>query len=82
MALRRALPEVLSWSSFLPDEDIETLLAELIEAVRNAVTPDKLVPIALLLTQWKHSAEVYADPALLAVLTREPEGDHGPVRRP
>lgn len=38
--------------------------------------------IALLLTQWRHSAEIHADPALLAALTREPEGDLGPVPVP
>jgi hypothetical protein len=38
--------------------------------------------VAVLLTQWRHSAEVYADPALLEILTREPEGDLGPVPRP
>ncbi|MGW2378226.1 hypothetical protein [Kitasatospora sp. NPDC001683] len=43
---------------------------------------DNLAPIALLLTQWKHSAEVYADPALYAILTREPEGDFGQVPVP
>ncbi|MFF7456760.1 hypothetical protein [Kitasatospora sp. NPDC008115] len=43
---------------------------------------NNLTPIALLLTQWRHTAEVHADPALYAILTREPEGDPGPVPRP
>ncbi|KJS62966.1 hypothetical protein VM95_05630 [Streptomyces rubellomurinus] len=80
--LRQALPEALPWITFLPDGDVETLLAELVDTARGAVALDNLAPIALLLAQWKHSAEVYADPALLAILTREPEGDLGPVPLP
>jgi hypothetical protein len=81
-ALRQALPEALPWSTFLPAEDVEILLTELVATARGAVSLENLAPIALLLNQWKHSAEIYADPALLAILTREPEGDLGPVPRP
>ncbi|MGA5823139.1 hypothetical protein ACPC54_35410 [Kitasatospora sp. NPDC094028] len=80
--LRQALPEALPWITFLPDEDVDTLLAELVDTARGAVALDNLAPIALLLTQWKHSAEVYADPALHVILTREPEGDLGAVPPP
>ncbi|MFG3494166.1 hypothetical protein [Streptomyces sp. NPDC047928] len=81
-ALRRLLPDALPWSVFLPDEDVETMLAELAETARGAAALENLAPIALLLSQWQHSAEVYADPALHAVLTREPDGDLGPVPAP
>ncbi|MET8334715.1 hypothetical protein ABZV14_19120 [Streptosporangium canum] len=78
-ALRQALPEALPWSTFLPAEDVDTLLSELVDTARGAAALDNLTPIALLLTQWKHSAEIYADPALFAILTREPDGDLGSV---
>jgi hypothetical protein len=81
-ALRQALPEALPWSTFLPAEDVDALLAELVDTARGAVALDNLTPIALLLTQWRHSAEVYADPELLAAVTREPEGDLGPAPMP
>ncbi|MFF6908680.1 hypothetical protein ACFY9Q_22440 [Streptomyces sp. NPDC012389] len=42
---------------------------------RGAVALDNLATIALLLTQWRHSAEVYADPALLAILSRHAAGN-------
>ncbi|WP_433511043.1 hypothetical protein ACQP2T_45385 [Nonomuraea sp. CA-143628] len=77
-ALRQALPEALPWSTFLPAEDVDTFLTELVDTARGAVALDNLAPIALLLAQWRHSAEIYADPALLAILTREPEGDPRP----
>ncbi|MEU1283144.1 hypothetical protein [Kitasatospora sp. NPDC005856] len=81
-ALREALPDALPWSTFLPEGDMDTLIAELVDTARGAAALDDLAPIAVLLTQWKHSAEVYADPALYAIITREPEGDSDPVRRP
>lgn len=81
-ALRQALPEALPWSTFLPPEDVDTMLAELVDIARGAVALENLAPIALLLAQWRHSAEIHADPALLALLTREPDGDLGPAPMP
>lgn len=80
--LRQLLPDALPWSVFLPDEDIEEMLAELADTALGAATLENLTPVALLLTQWRHSAEVYADPALHASLTSEPEGDLGPAPDP
>ncbi|NGN67056.1 hypothetical protein G5C51_24505 [Streptomyces sp. A7024] len=80
--IRQLLPDALPWSVFLPDEDVETMLAELADTARGAAALENLSPIALLLAQWQHSAEVYADPALHATITREPEGDLGPVTEP
>ena len=81
-ALREVLPEALPWSVFLPEEDVDTLLTELVDTARGAVALGNLAPIALLLTQWRHSAEVHADLALLATLTRDPDCDLGPVPTP
>ncbi|MEU6851028.1 hypothetical protein ABZ901_13995 [Actinacidiphila alni] len=80
--LRRVLPEALPWVTFLPAEDRTVFLDELVATARGAVALDNLAPIAILLTQWRHSAEIHADPALHALLTREPEADLGPVPVP
>ncbi|MFD3485805.1 hypothetical protein [Streptomyces sp. NPDC058665] len=81
-ALRSALPDALPWTTFLPPEDVDVLMDELVSTAQGATALDNLSPIALLLTQWRHTAEVHADPALHAVLTRDPEGDLGPALRP
>lgn len=77
------LPDALPWVSFLPDEAVEEMTDELVKVARAATALDNLSPIAILLTQWRHTAEVYADPALLEILTRDHDGvDYGPVPRP
>ncbi|MEU6535122.1 hypothetical protein [Streptomyces sp. NPDC047000] len=81
-ALRQALPDALPWSVFLPEDDVDLMLGELVDTARGAAALENLAPIALLLAQWRHSAEVHADPALHAILTRDPDGDLGPVPNP
>ncbi|CUU54048.1 hypothetical protein Ga0074812_10251 [Parafrankia irregularis] len=81
-ALRQALPDALPWTIFLPPEDVDTFFTELIETARGAMALNTLAPIAALLSQWRHSAEIHADPDLYTMLTREPDGDLGPVPRP
>ena len=68
--------------TFLPEVDVDTFVTELVTVTRGAVELGNLAPVAVLLTQWRHSAEVYADPVLLEILTAEPEGDMGPVPAP
>ncbi|RFU86673.1 hypothetical protein DY218_11080 [Streptomyces triticagri] len=80
--LRELLPEALPWSEFLPDDDIETMLGELVSTARGTVSPQSPDPVATLLAQWQHTAEIYADPALHNAVTREPEGDLGAVPAP
>lgn len=80
--VRGLLAHALPWVAFLPDEDRDQFLAELIEVAQGAAAVGNLSPVAILLRQWKHTAEIYADPALLDILTREPDGDLGPVPVP
>lgn len=78
-AVREALPEALPWTAFLPEDDITAFLTELASIARGATELHNLAPVAVLLAQWRHTAEVHADPALREIITAEPEGDLGPV---
>jgi hypothetical protein len=43
---------------------------------------DSSAPVAQLIIAWQHTAEVHADPELLAVLTSDSGEDYGPVPAP
>lgn len=81
-AVRRVLVEALPWVTFLPESDVEQLLSELVTVAQGAASLDNLTPLAVLLAQWRHTAEVYSDPRLLDIISREPEGDFGPISAP
>lgn len=80
--IRRLLPDALPWVTFLPETDFDAFVTELLAVAQGASDLENLAPVAVLLTQWRHSAEVYADPVLFEILTSEPEGDLGPVQVP
>jgi hypothetical protein len=80
--IRRLLPSTVPWVTFLPEVDFDELVTELVDVAQGGAALGNLAPLAVCLTQWRHSAEVYADPVLLDILTRESEGDLGPVPAP
>jgi hypothetical protein len=67
--------------TFLPGEDQEQFVTELVDTLRAAEDIDNLAPVAQLMREWRTSAEIYADPELLAALTRDAD-DLGPVTEP
>ncbi|MEU2252650.1 hypothetical protein [Nocardia xishanensis] len=81
-AVREVLPDAVPWVTFLPAEDVDQFLTELVAVAQGAAALENLAPLATLLTQWRHTAEVCADPALLKLVTSEPEGDFGPASPP
>jgi hypothetical protein len=81
-AIRRVLPEALPWSTFLPESDRDQLLSELIEVAQGSASLRNLGPIAVLLEQWRHSAEVHADMELYKYVTAETNDDLGRIAKP
>lgn len=79
--VRAALPTVFPWVRFLPAQDAEDFAQELVEIARAADALDNPAPLAQLITEWRHTAEVHADPVLHEILSR-PSEDHGPVTEP
>lgn len=82
LILRRILPQALPWVTFLPAEALEELVVELAATLRAAVSLDNLWPVAQLLVEWRHTAEIYADPLLRTAASRTLGDDGGPVIRP
>lgn len=80
-SMLKVLPDVFPWVGFLPAEQKSQFLAELVATLRAAEDIDNLAPVAQLIIEWQHTAEVYADPALLASL-RQDADDFGPVTAP
>ena len=76
------LPEVLPWTRFLPAADLQNMIQEFIEVTKAAASVDNVAPIAQLLVEWRHTAEVHADPELHALLSTPRGEDHGPALPP
>jgi hypothetical protein len=80
--IRQVLPAALPWVQFLPGAAVDELAADFVVTVRAAAALNNMAPVSQLLAEWRHTAEVYADPELHAILTQEHEGDFGPVPAP
>ncbi len=60
-------PEALPWTRFLPQEDRRLFHGETRLFAEEHRGP---APQAHVIAEWRHTAEVYADPELLATLAR------------
>lgn len=79
--LAELLPTALPWVRFLPAADVTAFIDEFISMARAAASLGNPAAVSQLLTEWRHTAEVHADPELHRALT-QPLGDFGPVPRP
>jgi len=80
--VREVLPSVLPWVRFLPLDEAEQLAAEFVATAEAAAAVGNTAPLSQLLTEWRHTAEIYADPELYQALTSRTLGDFGPVPIP
>ena len=78
-----ALAAELPWLSWLPeDEEVECVKQMVVDLAAGASVKSYRAFFQHLI-QWKHSAEIHADPELLAEITRPLTGpEYGPVPRP
>jgi hypothetical protein len=76
------LPQALPWVTFLPNGAVDGLVEELVDTLQAAVSIDNLWPVSQLLVEWRHTAEIYADPQLHTAATRALGDDDSPVPRP
>ncbi|MGC5285619.1 hypothetical protein [Micromonospora sp. DT231] len=80
--VRAALPTVLPWVRFLPPEDVEQMASEFVATAEAAAAMGNTAAVSQLLTEWRHTAEIHADPDLHRVLAAPSSDDFGPVARP
>ncbi|MGP3966961.1 hypothetical protein [Streptomyces sp. 6N223] len=80
--VRSVLPEVLPWVRFLPPDDVGILASELTETAAASASLGNTAPVAQLLIEWRHTAEVHADPELRERLAHPSGDDYGPALPP
>ncbi|GAA0263566.1 hypothetical protein GCM10010492_75770 [Saccharothrix mutabilis subsp. mutabilis] len=75
------MPTAFPWVRFLPRQDMQAFVVELVQTLEAADSLSTPVPVTQLVSEWRHTAEVYADPSLLATLRQDGE-DLGDVPAP
>ena len=66
---------------FLPKEDVQAFLIELVETIRACVSLDNVAALAPVIAAWQGSAEIYSDPAFLKAAIAPLDGtDFGEVQ--
>lgn len=78
------VPVAFPWVRYLPDDEVPEFIRELVEALEAGESLDNYAPVVQVLAEWRHTAEVYADPELLRILTApiDDEFDFEPVPKP
>jgi hypothetical protein len=80
--VREVLPTALPWVRFLPAADIDTMADEFMATTEAAAAIGNTAAVSQMLIEWRHTAEIHADPDLYRALTEQPLADFGPVPRP
>ncbi|KOV80641.1 hypothetical protein [Nocardia sp. NRRL S-836] len=76
------VPQAFPWVRFLPREDVQAFVVELVDTLEAANSLGAPAPVVNLIGQWRRTAEVHADPRLAEILGRNHEEDFGEVPRP
>ncbi|GLZ41223.1 hypothetical protein [Actinokineospora sp. NBRC 105648] len=75
------MPTAFPWVRFLPREDLRAFVVDLVQTLEAADSLGSPAPVTRLIAAWRHTAEVHADPRLLAILQQDGE-DLGDVPAP
>lgn len=79
--LTRSLTDEYPWLEFLPEDARKQFTDEFFRVLRAAATVDRFAAFDQMIEAWKSTAEIYADPELLARL-QDPGDDAIPVPSP
>lgn len=75
------MPTVFPWVRFLSKEGLREFVVELVDVLEAAESLGNPAPVAQVIIEWQHTAEVLADPELVAILQQD-GGDFGEVPEP
>ncbi len=78
----RLLAEQLPWLAWMPKAEQEDCLSEILTHLAAAAETGTFEPFARALTEWEHTAEVWADPDLSKRLSSEFPGNAKAIPRP
>ena len=81
-AAAEVLVEEFAWVDLLPAADRLQFVSDFARAVGASAELGRWTVLAQVLVEWKATAAVYADPALVAELSRPLDDDLGPVPAP
>ncbi|MEU6749398.1 DUF6247 family protein [Spirillospora sp. NPDC046719] len=77
--LRLAMPEVLPWVRHFSTEEARAFTVELVEALSDAAELEADAPVHEVITGWRATARIKADPQQHEDAAKPTRGDFGPV---
>jgi hypothetical protein len=77
-----ALTEEFPWLDLLPEAERRQFAGDFVRAVQASAEIGRWSVLAQVIIEWKATAAVHADPALIEELTRPLDDDLGPVPAP
>jgi hypothetical protein len=80
--LLSVIPQVFPWIRFLPEDDRVEFVRELIDVMSAGEDVGSPAPALQVITEWRNTAQVYADPELLEILRSTAVEDAGEVPAP
>ncbi|MFD1046376.1 hypothetical protein ACFQ1S_12825 [Kibdelosporangium lantanae] len=75
------IPREFPWVRFLPKKEVQAFVIDLVQVLDATDSIGNPAPVRQVIIGWQHTAEIYADPELLAALQQEP-GYFGEVPEP
>ncbi|MGH3321648.1 MAG: hypothetical protein ACRDN9_16035 [Streptosporangiaceae bacterium] len=78
------MPAVYPWLRLLPESEMERCVGELLDTARACASVRNFSAYETTVAAWRHTAEIYSDPELYALLSGpvEIEADLGEVHPP
>jgi hypothetical protein len=77
-----SLAEEFPWIDLLPADDRRRFAADFVRAVQASAELGQWSVLEQVLTEWRSTAAIHADPRLVAELSEPIDGDFGPVAAP